>query len=198
MRRGRGRPRKQSGNTPPIRRVADPFETEDDGANCRRCGRDHRGVRNARHYLKCRKMTHRITLDDLPVSLPSAQRKVGTTSSGASTSPAFARERWERATSEGIPSSGSISFAAASRDPRTNCGLRGARRYQRSVRGRHAEPRGKHALRIHIRVGVLAGGERSVLVVSRPAASSWTTAETTSRCQSACSKRSNRLRRRLR
>lgn len=49
-RRGRGRPRKEISETSPIRRIADPFDADDDGANCLRCGyaierdRDRRGL----------------------------------------------------------------------------------------------------------------------------------------------------------
>lgn len=37
-RRRRGRPRKEISTTTPDRHVADPFDADDDGANCLRCG----------------------------------------------------------------------------------------------------------------------------------------------------------------
>ena len=49
-RHGRGRPRKEISATSPVRHIADPFDADDDGANCLRCGyaierdRDRRGL----------------------------------------------------------------------------------------------------------------------------------------------------------
>ncbi len=52
VRRGRGRPRKET--TPaPTRHVADPFDTSDDGANCIRCGYAVEPAREKRGLLTC-------------------------------------------------------------------------------------------------------------------------------------------------
>ena len=51
-RRGRGRPRKQPGSAP-SRRVADPFNASDDGANCMRCGYAVEPAREKRGLMTC-------------------------------------------------------------------------------------------------------------------------------------------------
>lgn len=50
--RSRGRPRKQTSTTPG-RRVADPFDAADDGANCMRCGYAIEQDREQRGLLTC-------------------------------------------------------------------------------------------------------------------------------------------------
>jgi hypothetical protein len=50
--RGRGRPRKQTALTPG-RRVADPFDATDDGANCLRCGYLVERARERRGLMTC-------------------------------------------------------------------------------------------------------------------------------------------------
>lgn len=50
--RSRGRPRKQPGS-PPTRRVADPFDIEDCGANCMRCGYAVEPAREKRGLMTC-------------------------------------------------------------------------------------------------------------------------------------------------
>lgn len=49
---GRGRPRKLTASTP-ARRVADPFDGSDDGANCMRCGFVIEPAREKRGRLTC-------------------------------------------------------------------------------------------------------------------------------------------------
>lgn len=49
-RRGQGRPRKQICSTP-TRRVADPFNAADDGANCIRCGYAIEAARERRGFM---------------------------------------------------------------------------------------------------------------------------------------------------
>lgn len=51
-RRGRGRPRKQTA-VAPIRRTADPFDANDDGANCMRCGYLVEPVREQNGLMSC-------------------------------------------------------------------------------------------------------------------------------------------------
>ena len=51
-RRGRGRPRKQSSTTL-ARRVADPFNASDEGANCMRCGYAIESARERRGLMTC-------------------------------------------------------------------------------------------------------------------------------------------------
>jgi len=51
-RRGRGRPRKQTAEAP-IRRFADPFDANDDGANCLRCGYAIHPARERRGLMTC-------------------------------------------------------------------------------------------------------------------------------------------------
>jgi hypothetical protein len=51
-RRGRGRPRKQTA-VAPIRRFADPFDANDDGANCLRCGYAIEPAREKRGLMTC-------------------------------------------------------------------------------------------------------------------------------------------------
>ncbi|MGG5819033.1 hypothetical protein [Falsiroseomonas sp. HW251] len=51
-RRGRGRPRKQAG-VALARRVADPFDANDDGANCLRCGYLVDPARERRGLMTC-------------------------------------------------------------------------------------------------------------------------------------------------
>lgn len=53
-RRGRGRPRKQTA-VAPIRRFADPFDANDDGANCLRCGYVVEPKRERRGLMTCAK-----------------------------------------------------------------------------------------------------------------------------------------------
>ncbi|MGG5823976.1 hypothetical protein ACLF3M_34615, partial [Falsiroseomonas sp. HW251] len=53
-RRGRGRPRKQPA-VAPARRVADPFDANDDGANCLRCGYIIEAARERRGLTTCAK-----------------------------------------------------------------------------------------------------------------------------------------------
>jgi hypothetical protein len=52
-RRGRGRPRKEVSTTPPARHVADPFDADDDGANCLRCGYAIESARKKRGLMTC-------------------------------------------------------------------------------------------------------------------------------------------------
>lgn len=52
VRRGRGRPSKES-NPAPTRHVADPFDASDDGANCIRCGYAIEPIREKRGLLNC-------------------------------------------------------------------------------------------------------------------------------------------------
>ena len=52
IRRSSGRPRKQKSVTP-IRRVADPFDASDDGANCLRCGYLVELAREQRGLMTC-------------------------------------------------------------------------------------------------------------------------------------------------
>lgn len=52
VRRRRGRPRKES-NSAPTRRIADPFDASDDGANCMRCGYAIEPAREKRRLLTC-------------------------------------------------------------------------------------------------------------------------------------------------
>jgi hypothetical protein len=52
VRRARGRPRKQVVATP-TRRVADPFDPSDDGANCIRCGYVVEPTRERRGVMTC-------------------------------------------------------------------------------------------------------------------------------------------------
>lgn len=52
-RRGRGRPRKEVRPTPPARHVADPFDADDDGANCMRCGYAIEPAREKRGLITC-------------------------------------------------------------------------------------------------------------------------------------------------
>jgi hypothetical protein len=51
--RGRGRPRKEVRTPPPTRHVADPFDADDDGANCMRCGYAIEAAREKRGLLTC-------------------------------------------------------------------------------------------------------------------------------------------------
>jgi hypothetical protein len=51
-RRGRGRPRKQA-VAQPKRHVADPFDANDDGANCLRCGYAIQPARERRGLMTC-------------------------------------------------------------------------------------------------------------------------------------------------
>ena len=52
VRRGRGRPRKET--TPaPTRHVADPYDASDDGANCMRCGYAIEPARENRGLMTC-------------------------------------------------------------------------------------------------------------------------------------------------
>ena len=52
VRRGRGRPRKET--TPaPTRHVADPFDASDEGANCMRCGYAIEPAREKRGLMTC-------------------------------------------------------------------------------------------------------------------------------------------------
>lgn len=53
VRRGRGRPRKEVRTTPPTRHVADPFDADDDGANCMRCGYAIEPAREKRGLMTC-------------------------------------------------------------------------------------------------------------------------------------------------
>ncbi|HEV7267877.1 MAG TPA: hypothetical protein VGN83_23680 [Falsiroseomonas sp.] len=52
VRRGRGRPRKQAVASP-TRRIADPFDPSDDGANCMRCGYAIQPARERRGLMTC-------------------------------------------------------------------------------------------------------------------------------------------------
>jgi hypothetical protein len=52
VRRGRGRPRKLA-VAPPTRHVADPFNADDDGANCLRCGYAIEPAREKRGLMTC-------------------------------------------------------------------------------------------------------------------------------------------------
>ena len=52
-RRGRGRPRKEAVPTPPARHVADPFDADDDGANCLRCGYAIEPAHEKRGLMTC-------------------------------------------------------------------------------------------------------------------------------------------------
>jgi hypothetical protein len=52
VRQGRGRPRNET-NPAPTRRVADPFDTADDGANCMRCGYVIETAREKRGLMTC-------------------------------------------------------------------------------------------------------------------------------------------------
>lgn len=52
-RRGRGRPRKMLSATPPARHIADPFDANDDGANCIRCGYAIEPAREKRGLMTC-------------------------------------------------------------------------------------------------------------------------------------------------
>jgi hypothetical protein len=52
-RRGRGRPRKEISTTSSVRRVADPFDASDDGANCMRCGYAVEPAREKRGLMIC-------------------------------------------------------------------------------------------------------------------------------------------------
>jgi len=52
-RRGRGRPRKEVSTPPLPRRVVDPFDASDDGANCMRCGYAIEPAREKRGLLTC-------------------------------------------------------------------------------------------------------------------------------------------------
>lgn len=52
-RRGRGRPRKEVRPAPRARHVADPFDADDDGANCMRCGYAIEPAREKRGLLTC-------------------------------------------------------------------------------------------------------------------------------------------------
>ena len=52
VRRGRGRPRKES-NPVPTRHVADPFDASDHGANCMRCGYAIEPARERRGLMTC-------------------------------------------------------------------------------------------------------------------------------------------------
>jgi len=52
-RRGRGQPRKEVSPTPPARHVADPFDADDDGANCLRCGYVMEPAREKRGLMTC-------------------------------------------------------------------------------------------------------------------------------------------------
>ena len=51
-RRGLGRPRKQPAMAP-ARRIADPFDPNDDGANCLRCGYAVERARERRGLMTC-------------------------------------------------------------------------------------------------------------------------------------------------
>ena len=51
--RGRGRARKDAHTTPPARHVADPFDADDDGANCLRCGYAIEPAREKRGLMTC-------------------------------------------------------------------------------------------------------------------------------------------------
>jgi len=51
-RRGRGQPRERTANAP-VRRVADPFDVNDDGANCMRCGYAIEPAREKRGLMTC-------------------------------------------------------------------------------------------------------------------------------------------------
>jgi len=53
-RRGRGRPRKETPTPPPGRRIADPFDASDSGANCMRCGYAIEPTRERRGRITCR------------------------------------------------------------------------------------------------------------------------------------------------
>ena len=52
-RRGRGRPRKEISTTSSVRRVANPFDASDDGANCMRCGYAIEPAREKRGLMTC-------------------------------------------------------------------------------------------------------------------------------------------------
>ena len=52
-RRGRGRPRKEVSTKQLPRRIADPFDVSDDGANCMRCGYAIEAVRERRGLMIC-------------------------------------------------------------------------------------------------------------------------------------------------
>ncbi len=52
-RRDRGRPRNEVRPTPPARHVADPFDADDDGTNCMRCGYAVEPTREKRGLLTC-------------------------------------------------------------------------------------------------------------------------------------------------
>jgi hypothetical protein len=52
-RRGRGRPRKLVSPTLPARHVADPFDADDNGANCMRCGYAIEPAREKRGLMTC-------------------------------------------------------------------------------------------------------------------------------------------------
>ncbi len=52
-RRGQGRPRKEVSTTPRPRHIADPFDADDDGANCMRCGYAIEPVREKRGLMTC-------------------------------------------------------------------------------------------------------------------------------------------------
>lgn len=52
-RRGRGRPRKEAHTAPPARHVADPFDADDDGANCLRCGYAIEPAREKHGLMTC-------------------------------------------------------------------------------------------------------------------------------------------------
>lgn len=52
-RRGRGRPRKEVRPTSASRHVADPFDADDDGANCMRCGYAIEPQREKRGLMTC-------------------------------------------------------------------------------------------------------------------------------------------------
>jgi len=51
--RRRGRPRKEISTTPPAQRIADPFDADDDGANCMRCGYVIEPARVLRGLMTC-------------------------------------------------------------------------------------------------------------------------------------------------